>query len=65
MSNQSTSKYQRFFSPRQVNLKISHRILPNPSIPEDDLPRLALIPEDDLPSVPARKDSIQAEELGD
>jgi hypothetical protein len=52
LSNQSY--YQRFFSPRQVNfLKISHRILPNPSIPEDD-----------LPNVPAKrkKDSIQAEE---
>jgi hypothetical protein len=27
--------------PRQVNLKISHRILSNPKISEDDLPRLA------------------------
>jgi hypothetical protein len=30
-----------FFSLLQVNLKFSHRILPNRTIPKDDLPRLA------------------------
>ncbi len=35
------SELTAFFSPWQVNLKISHRILPNPTIPEDDLPRMA------------------------
>jgi hypothetical protein len=30
-----------FFSPRQVNLKIRHRILLNPTIQENDLLRLA------------------------
>jgi hypothetical protein len=39
LSNQS--ELPAFFRLRQVNLKISHRILPNPTIPEDDLPRLA------------------------
>jgi hypothetical protein len=38
LSNQSD--LPAFFSPRQVNLKISHSILPNPTIPEDDLPRM-------------------------
>jgi hypothetical protein len=39
LSNQS--ELPAFFSPRKVNLKISHRILPNPTIPGDDLPRMA------------------------
>jgi hypothetical protein len=39
LSNQS--ELLALFSPRQVNLKISHHILPNPTIPEDDLPILA------------------------
>jgi hypothetical protein len=39
LSNQS--ELPAFFSPWQVNLKISHHILPNPKILEDDLPRLA------------------------
>ncbi len=44
------SELPAFFSPWQVDLKNCHRILPNPTIPEDDLPRLVgLIPEDDLP----------------
>jgi hypothetical protein len=30
-----------FFSPWQVNLKISHHILPSSTMPEDDLPRMA------------------------
>jgi len=30
-----------YLSPQQVNLKISHHILPNPKILEDDLPILA------------------------
>jgi hypothetical protein len=38
LSNQS--ELPAFFSPRQDNLKISHCILSNPMIPEDDLPRL-------------------------
>jgi hypothetical protein len=29
-----------FFSSLKVNLKIIHRILSNPTIPEDDLPRM-------------------------
>jgi hypothetical protein len=36
MSNQS--ELPTFFSARQVNLKISHRIFINPTIPEDDFP---------------------------
>jgi hypothetical protein len=40
LSNQSDLSV--FFSPWKVNLKISHRILPNPTIPEDDLPGLSL-----------------------
>jgi hypothetical protein len=39
LSNQS--ELPAFFGPRQVNLKISHSILPNPTIPDDDLPRMA------------------------
>ncbi len=39
----SKSELPTFFSARQVNLKISHRILLNPTIPEN-----GLIPEDDL-----------------
>jgi hypothetical protein len=39
LSNQS--ELAAFFSPWQVNLKISHRILPNTTFPEDDLPRIA------------------------
>jgi hypothetical protein len=35
------SELPAFFSLRQVTLKISHRILPIPTIPEDDLPRMA------------------------
>jgi hypothetical protein len=38
LSNQS--ELLAFLS-RKVNLKISHRILSNPTISEDDLPRLA------------------------
>ncbi len=41
MTLSKQSELQAFFSPRQVNLKISHQILPNPTIPEDDLPRMA------------------------
>jgi hypothetical protein len=37
LSNQS--ELLAFLSPRQI--KISHHILPNPTIPEDALPRLA------------------------
>jgi hypothetical protein len=39
LSNQS--EFPTFFCPQQDNLKISRRILPNPTIPEDDLPTLA------------------------
>ncbi len=39
----SQSELPTFISARQVNLKISHRILLNPTIPEN-----GLIPEDDL-----------------
>jgi hypothetical protein len=35
LSNQS--ELPALFSPRHVNLKISHRILTNPTIPEDNL----------------------------
>jgi hypothetical protein len=35
------SELPAFSSPQQFNLKISYSILPNPVIPEDDLPRLA------------------------
>jgi hypothetical protein len=45
LSNQS--ELLAFFSPRQVNLKISHCILPSPTIPEDA--ETGLIPEEDLP----------------
>jgi hypothetical protein len=41
MALSDQSELPMFFSPRQVNLKISYCILPNPTIPEDDLPRLA------------------------
>ncbi len=37
----SQSELLAFFSLWQVNIKISHRILFNPTIPEDDLLRLA------------------------
>ncbi len=39
LSNQR--ELQAFFSPRQVDLKISHSILRNPTIPDSDLPRMA------------------------
>jgi hypothetical protein len=39
LSNQSDLPV--FFSPRKVNLQISHLILPNPTMPEDDLSRWA------------------------
>jgi hypothetical protein len=39
LSNQR--KLPAFFQSQQVHLKIIHRILPNPTIPEDDLPRMA------------------------
>jgi hypothetical protein len=35
------SELPAFFSPQQVNLKISYPLLPNPIIPKDELPRLA------------------------
>jgi hypothetical protein len=35
------SELPAFFSPQQDNLKISHRILPSPTILEDDLPTMA------------------------
>jgi hypothetical protein len=35
------SELPAFFRHRQVNFKISHRILPNPTIPEDSLQKLA------------------------
>jgi hypothetical protein len=35
------SDFTCFFLSRQVNLKFSHCILPSPTIPEDDLPRMA------------------------
>ncbi len=41
MSVANQSVLPAFFSPQQVNLKINHRILPNTTIPEDDLLRLA------------------------
>jgi hypothetical protein len=41
MSLANQSVLLAFFNPQQVNLKINHRILPNPTIPEDDLLRLA------------------------
>jgi hypothetical protein len=47
LSNQK--ELPAFFSPRQVNLKISHRILRNPTIPDGDLSRLAKIPAYDKP----------------
>jgi hypothetical protein len=53
LSNQS-ELLPAFFSPWQVNLKISHRILPNPTIPEDDLPEIGLIPVDDIPGTVPR-----------
>jgi hypothetical protein len=39
LSNQSD--LPAFFSSQKVTLKNSHLILSNPTIPEDDLPRLA------------------------
>jgi hypothetical protein len=41
MALSKQSELPAFFSPRQVNLKISLRIIPNQTIREDGFPRVA------------------------
>jgi hypothetical protein len=40
MAFSNQSELLALFSPRQVNLKISHRILPNLTLPEDNLTKI-------------------------
>ncbi len=53
------SKLQAFFSPWEVNLNISHRSLPSPTIPEDDLLRLAYFQKTTFREWPIRKMTYQ------
>jgi hypothetical protein len=39
MALSKQSELPAFFRPQQVKLKVSHSIRPNPTIPEDDIPR--------------------------
>jgi hypothetical protein len=66
MALYSRSELPAFFSRRQVNLKNSLRILPYPTVPEDDLPGIAKSQKmtyEDWPNRSLRKAGISKEDL--